>query len=129
MPSRLNTIPSFITKRTSRRASMSSSGFFWTAMRSAGSPTLREEHLRAAHAVWRYARESAFHLFATPQAQGFPDLADALEKKICALIALGLSSRASLTAGSRPPADVIRALLSSTDERNAGVTALSSVSR
>ena len=49
--------------------------------------------------------------------------------KICALIAFGHSSRASLTAGSRPPADVIRALLSSTDERNAGVTALSSVSR
>src|SRR5207248_11126675 len=39
-PSRLNTRPSFITKRTSRNASISASGLPATAIRSAGSPTL-----------------------------------------------------------------------------------------
>ena len=40
-PSRLNTVPSFMTNCTSRRASISSSGLPATAMMSAAKPTLR----------------------------------------------------------------------------------------
>ena len=40
IPSRLNTCPSFMTNCTSRSASMSSSGFVVTAMKSAASPFL-----------------------------------------------------------------------------------------
>jgi hypothetical protein len=51
-----------------------------------GSAQIGREHLEAAQEVWRYAKESARHLFRQPTVDGPTKLTDRLQRKICGLV-------------------------------------------